>query len=209
MSETTLDLEERLATFKKAIDGMIATNRNSYTSPRGYNYWQCRYPDYTLEEVLKIINSGDLNSKIRLSRAFFQRNGYYRQIVLYYATMLEYVGILIPNPLKDAKLSNSKLQKRYRAAQNAVDNMNLSKFFSDCAWKSLVDGCYYGLIISETEDTFAVMDLPIEYCRTNYKDLHNNDLIEFNINYFTSIENDEYRKQLLDSYPKFLVKKFI
>lgn len=208
VNEKDLDISVKLSTFKKSVDGMIATNRNAYASPRGYNYWQKTYPEYTKDQVLEIISSGNLAAKIRLSRAFFQRNGYYRQVILYYATLLEYVGILIPNPLKDAKLSNSKLQKKYFAATNFVDKMNLPTFFSNCAWKSLVDGCYYGLIISETEDTFAVMDLPVEFCRTNYKDLHNNDLIEFNLNYFTSLESDEYRNQLLKSYPKFIKTEY-
>ena len=192
-----------LGEFKKSIDGMILTNQKAYSS-KAHGYWGRTYFKYTKEEIFDIIEGDNLQAKIRLSRYFFERNGYYRQIVLYYATMLEYVGILIPNPLKDAKLSNSKLQKKYNTAINLVEGMNLPTFFTNCAWMSLVDGCYYGLIISETDDSFAVVDLPTEYCRSNYKDTHNNDLIELNLEYFRQIESDEYRKVLLKTYPKFI-----
>ena len=192
-----------LAEFAKSIEGMIRTNNNARSS-KGYGYFSSRTYKYTKEEIFDIIEGDSLPAKIRLSRYFFERNGYYRQIVLYYATMLEYVGVLIPNPLKDAKLSNNKLQKKYHQAINLVEGMNLPTFFTNCAWMSLVDGCYYGLIISETDESFAVVDLPTEYCRTNYKDLYNNDLIELNLTYFRDIESDEYRKILLKSYPKFI-----
>jgi len=192
-----------LSEFKKSIDGMILTNQKAYSS-KSHGYWGRTYFKYTKEEIFDIIEGDNLQAKIRLSRYFFERNGYYRQIVLYYATMLEYVGILIPNPLKDAKLSNSKLQKKYNTAINLVEGMNLPTFFTNCAWMSLVDGCYYGLIISETDDAFAVVDLPTEYCRSNYKDTHNNDLIELNLEYFRQIESDEYREILFKTYPKFI-----
>lgn len=198
-------------TFAKSVNGMILTNQTARSSRGALDYWGRTYFRYTKDEIFEIIEGDNLQAKIRLSRYFFERNGYYRQIVLYYATMLEYVGILIPNPLKDVKLSNNKLQKKYNSAINLVEKMNLPTFFTNCAWMSLVDGCYYGLIISETEDSFAVVDLPTEYCRTCYKDLYNNDLIEFNLTYFQKIESDEYRDVLLRSYPKFIrdaYKKF-
>lgn len=192
-----------LSEFKESINGMILTNQKAYSSKTA-GYWGRTYFKYTKEQIFEIIEGDNLQQKIRLSRYFFERNGYYRQIVLYYATMLEYVGILIPNPLKDAKLSNSKLKKKFDTALNLVEGMNLPTFFTNCAWISLVDGCYYGLIISETDDSFAVVDLPNEYCRSYYKDTHNNDLIELNLEYFRNIESDEYRKILLKTYPKFI-----
>jgi hypothetical protein len=46
--------------------------------------------DYTPEQVDNIIATGTLAEKRTLSRAFFEKNGLYKRIILYYATILTY-----------------------------------------------------------------------------------------------------------------------
>jgi chromosomal replication initiation ATPase DnaA len=65
------------------------------------------------EEVSKIIECGSLLEQQRLSRNYFNKDGFYRQIILHYATLLKYVGILIPNPTPGKKLSTSHISKKY------------------------------------------------------------------------------------------------
>ena len=116
MSETVNELTRLhnfdLASFKKSQSAMIATSESTYGTSYG-GQWVSKTRDYTEDEVKRIIESGSLLEQQRLSRNYFNKDGYYRQLVLYYATLLKYVGLLIPNPVAGKNLSTSHIQKRY------------------------------------------------------------------------------------------------
>jgi hypothetical protein len=121
-----------LSTFKKAQDTMIAASERSYGSRYGRDY-RDRVRDYSEEEVKKIIESGSLHELQNLSRNYFNKDGFYKQLVLHYATLLKYVGILIPNPTPGKNLSTSHISKRYFQAMDFVDKMNLQTILVDWA----------------------------------------------------------------------------
>ena len=121
-----------LASFRKAQDAMVATSGNSYGSRFGHEY-RDRVRDYTEEEVKKIIESGSLSAQQALSRNYFNKDGFYKQLVLHYATLLKYTGILIPNPTPGKSLSTSHISKRYFQALDFVDKMNLQTILVDWA----------------------------------------------------------------------------
>ena len=210
MSETklterfhTFDLE----TFQKAQTSMIATSDSSYGRAYASQY-RDRVRDYTEEEVSKIIESGSLPEQQRLSRNYFNKDGFYRQIVLHYATLLKYVGILIPNPTPGKKLSTSHISKKYFQAMDFVDKMNLQTILVDWAQKALVNGCYYGLLVKDDKLNFCVLDLPIAYCTTRFKDYAGNDIIEFDVSYFNTISDKDQKKAALAAYPDFVTKAY-
>ena len=101
MSETNLNLNNLhnfdLASFSKAQSSMIATSDSSYGGRYGERY-RDRVRDYTEEEVKRIIEHGSLNEIQKLSRNYFNKDGFYKQLILHYATLLKYSGILIANP---------------------------------------------------------------------------------------------------------------
>jgi hypothetical protein len=68
-----------------------------------------------------------------------------------------------------------------------VDKVFLPDLFTTFSLKALIDGCYYGVIKEVTKTDLVVLDLPAEYCRSNFRDLHGNDIIEFNVTFFDSI----------------------
>jgi hypothetical protein len=103
---------------------MVATSDNSYSSRYGMGY-RDRIRNYTKEEVQKIIEYGSLSEQQKLSRNYFNKSGFYKQLILHYATLLKYSGILIPNPISGKKLSTPHIQKRYYAAMDFVDKMDL------------------------------------------------------------------------------------
>ena len=41
---------------------------------------------------------------------------------------------------------------------------------------------------------FVILDLPAEYCRSNFRDFHGNDVIEFNVLYFNTIIDEDVKK---------------
>ena len=205
MTEEKKPSTDFISSYSKAQQKMIATSDNTYgTLGTSRARYLERIRDYTPEKIERIITSGSLAEQQALSRNFFYKDGYYKQIIIHYATLLKYAGLLIPNPSLGKKLSTSHISKRYYNALDYVEKMNLPVFLTDCATRALIDGCYYGVIVQLDKQNFSVLDLPSGYCQTRYKDLNGNDLIEFDVSYFNSIVDLTAKEQALASYPKFI-----
>lgn len=192
---------ERLELFKKAFQNMIAKNVKYWNDSLHY-YESVKSYNYTKEEIEQIIKSGSRDALQKLSRSFFARDGFYRRIIIYYATLLKYVGVLIPNPTFGTELSTPHIQKKYAAALDYVERLQLPDLLTRFALGSLVDGCYYGLISENSKTNLTIIDLPAYYCRSYFKDLHGNDILEFNVTYFNSILDKQVRQQVLELYPR-------
>ena len=196
-----------LTSFARAKEKMIATNEHAYK-----NHWDSvrsrmeRLKDYTTEEVLSIITSGSLIEQQKLSRNYFNRDGYYKQIIIYYATLLKYMGLLIPNPSAGKNLSTSHIQKRYYNALDYVERMQLPVLGANIAQRALVDGCYYGIKVEGDKNTFQLIDLPSGYACSRFKDIYGNDVVEFDVSYFRTITDEEQRNAALSAYPKIVQK---
>lgn len=209
-----MDEQKReLTSFTKAISGMIAKNESSYNVSRygKYSRYERVHKEYTLEEINDIIDSGSIETQIILSRNYFEKGGFYQRLLMHYATLLKYANILIPNPGFGKNLSETYIQKKYFNATNFLDNARLPKLFTHIAIKVLRDGSYYGVIQEVTDKSISILDLPIFYCRSRFKDKEGNDIIEFNVTYFDTIYDEDYRKKALAAYPKEVVnwyKKF-
>ena len=205
MTEEKKPSTDFISSYSKAQQKMIATSDNTYgTLGTSRARYLERIRDYTPEKIERIITSGSLAEQQALSRNFFYKDGYYKQIIIHYATLLKYAGLLIPNPSLGKKLSTSHISKRYYNALDYVEKMNLPVFLTDCATRALIDGCYYGVIVQLDKQNFSVLDLPSGYCKTRYKDLNGDDLIEFDVSYFNSIVDSTAKEQALASYPKFI-----
>lgn len=194
------EFSERLSTFKKATQEMIATSQNSYNNK--YGRYNSHIKKYTKEQVEQIIESGAIEVQQQLSRDFFDGNGLYKELILYYASLLKYTGLLIPNVAQGQKLNSDNIKKRYFNAINYVEKMDLPLFLNKCSIKVLTEGCYYGVKQKVDKNTFSVIDLPQDYCRTRFKDDKGNDIIEFNVAYFTTITSEVDRNNCLKIYPK-------
>lgn len=202
---SVIDKINDLTSFRRAQETMIAT------SDTAWNQWEHRFTninrkvkDYTIEEVVEILKSGSPLEQQVLSRNYFYKDGFYRKIILYYATLLKYAGLVIPNSDKTTNLSKKNIQKRYIEGINYVENMRTPELFTNFSWRALVDGAYYGVIINADKTNFSVMDLPFAYCRSRYKDLEGNDVLEFNVSYFLTIPDEKDRELALSVYPKLI-----
>ena len=203
-----MDEQKReLTSFTKAISGMIAKNESSYTVSRygSYNRYERVRKEYTLEEIKNIIDSGSIDAQINLSRNYFERGGFYWRLLMHYATLLKYTGLLIPNPSFGKNLSESYITKKYHSAVSFIDKANLPDLFTYIGTRVLRDGSYYGVIQEVTDKSISILDLPIFYCRSRFKDKEGNDIIEFNVTYFDTIRDGEYRKKALAAYPASVV----
>lgn len=209
---STQDLNRHfdLSSFSRAKDKMIATNDNAYRGVRSSLHerlWE-RMHEYTPEEIASIIQSGSIVEQQKLSRHFFNTDGYYKRLITHYATLLKYMGLLIPNPSAGKNLSTSHISKRYFSAMDFVESMRLPTWLTNCALRALIDGCYYGVRVDTERNSFSVLDLPAQYCCSRFKDLSGNDLIEFDLSYFDSLSVLEQRDAALEAYPKVIVKAY-
>ena len=193
-----------LSSFRKAQEEMIATNDAAYDNGWGAIGSRRRSKDYTLEEIERIINSDSILEQQRLSRTFFYKGGYYKRILLHYATLLKYVGVVIPRPSFGKSLSTTRIAKKYHKAVEFVEGISVETFFTNCALRTLIDGCYYGIIKTMNKDRLTILDLPARYCTTRFKDTQGNDIIEFNLDYFNTFFTEREQKSILEVYPKFI-----
>ena len=197
------DNKKFLANFTNSYTKMIAISENSYKTGYGSSYkTRVTHKEYSLKEVERIVEKGSLQEQIELSRAFYYKGGFYQRILLHYATLLKYTGLIIPNPSFGKSLSESYIVKKYDSATNFVDKAQLSQLFTHMATIALRDGCYYGILLAINNDSVSIIDLPVSYCRTRFKDMNGNPLIEFDVTYFDTILDKEHRRAALKVYPK-------
>ncbi len=198
-----------LTSFSRAKDKMIATNEMAYKGNwDSVRKMVSRVKDYTPEEIAAIIQSGSLSEQQKLSRNYFNKDGYYKQIIIYYATLLKYMGLLIPNPSYGKNLSTSHIQKRYYQALDYVECMQLPILLTNIAQRALVDGCYYGVKVETDKNHFQLIDLPSGYACSRFKDIEGNDVVEFDVSYFSTITDKAQQKSALAAYPKVIAKAF-
>ena len=179
---------------------MIAKNTKSLNHKNWIYYERARI--YEQKEIEEIITGTSLEAKQKLSQNYFYKDGFYKRLIIYYATLLKYQGVLIPNPSFGQELSTSYIKKRYFNAMNFIDELKIPVIATNFAVKALVEGCYYGIVQVTEKGQVYFIDLPAAYCRTRFTDFAGNDIIEFNVSYFDTIIDEEDRKLYLSAYPK-------
>lgn len=205
MDNQTID-KERLTVFTNAYKDMIAVNEQSYQTSFAWGRSKIRerIKEYTPEEVEKVIESGNIDAQIRLSRNYYGLDGFYKRILLHYATILKYTGLLIPNPSFGKDLSEQYIQKKYWGAMDFLDSNDIPSLCEHITFRALRDGCYYGILLPADKKRIVLLDLPTIYCTSRFKDKMGNDIIEFDVTYFDTIFDTEARKGALRVYPNII-----
>ena len=87
-----IDIQRDLSNFKKlsGVSLRLPQDTSILSADEFYLRSYKHVLEYTPEQVDQIIANGSLSEKQALSRAFFERNGMYKRIILYYATILTY-----------------------------------------------------------------------------------------------------------------------
>ena len=200
-SFAAMDKEDRLSLFTKIEDKLVASSDDAWKA--FYHNWRLHAkPTYTIEEIERIINSQSLSEMQKLSRAIFEQNGLYKKIIYYYATLLTYSCLLIPNPSFGKQLSEPHISKRYHLALSYLNRLNLPEVMTRMSLRALLDGSYYGIIQTLDKNHCILFDLPAQYCRSRYKDVFGNDIVEFDVSYFNTISDSEMQSMALKTYPK-------
>lgn len=180
---------------------MRVKNNSGYGARNSGYLWERSLED-TYEDTEKIVTEGTPLQQKNLSRKYFNKNGFYKQIITHYGTLLKNMGILIPNPAFGSSLQDKPIAKRYRGAVELVEKMDLKNLLTKISMSVLINGTYYGIVHTLNKQDFTLMDLPFEYCRSLYQDEKGNNIIEFNVQYFDSMFNANDRRSALKTYPK-------
>ena len=188
-----------LDSFKKASSDMIATSDSAYSSDSSFLRTK-KHTEYTKEEALEIIGSGDSEELKDLSVSFFYSSGYYRRIMLYYATFLKYTPIIIPHLKEELSLTEPRYKKRYYNCLDYFNKLNFEKLCTNFSLKVLTEGAYYGLL-RENNGKVSIQNLPFEYCRSRFQNYEGLSIVELDLRYFDSIRDKNKRDECLKSFP--------
>lgn len=200
-NDNNTNVEDYLSVFKKAYNGMVAKSNQAYKGRWSQHRYTDSVREYTPEEIEKIVESGSLDEQVKLSRNYFAKDGFYRRLVMYYATILKQVGILIPSVSVGKDLSTDFIARRYYSALNFIDKLNLQDMFTEWSKKAIIEGVYYGAILRLDKSNLVILDLPTEYCCSRFKDDRGNDVVEFNVRFFDTITDPDLREKWLTAYP--------
>ena len=199
-----VNTSERLESFEKAIKKMIGTNDKAYR----------RYPDssnpvldnfFDLDEIKRTLAYGEPASLRELSRFAYRYFGIYERVINYYSRLLlfDYVA----TPKVKGNISKNKILSKYNNVLSFLDKMSIPVNFQYITYKVLKNGVYYGLF-RVFDDGITFQELPVEYCRSRYKDSRGIDILEFNLSYFRKITSELDRQEVLSSFPKEVVKQW-
>ena len=159
-----------------------------------------RMIDFTVEEIEEIIRSGEPQAIRELSRYYYRTNGRYRNIINFLANLFLYDTLVTPI-YENGKGSKAQITKAFYNACSFVEALDVRNTLIRITKEWLKNGIYYG-ILQEQGDKVVVQDLPIEYCRTRFKDFNNLNILEFNITYFnTKYDDDRLREAAILNFP--------
>lgn len=191
--------------LKTTFSNMKAiSSRKGENSSRSY-LWSRNLPRkefFQTEAIEKIISNGNLDEIVTLSRLYFNIRGLYRRIIIYFSTMLLYDTVVVPHFYKLTDIDKDKFLKKYNRVLNFVDKMNLPQELIRIVTTILVDGAYYGLVYNTPDGSIIFGDLPRSYCRTRFCSNNGNQILEFNVQYFSTFTEERERELVLSKFPE-------
>lgn len=175
-------------------------------SDRAYSSWGYRYSDpvynqdFDLDQIEQIIREGDIESLRELSRYYYRTNGEYRNNIDYLAHLFLYDTVVIPI-FEEGKGSQAQIIKTFYKACKFVDNLDLPNTLLRITTEWLKTGVYNGILRQDGEKA-VIHDLPLQYCRTRYRDFNNLNILEFNLHYFDKFIEEDLKKEMLSTFPE-------
>ena len=203
MGDTTRDFTQ----FRRKLR---LNRRTAYTPidersyERGYRMGEAVPENLTIEQINSIIRSGDISELRMLSDYFYRICGEYRNNIDYLASLPLYDTVVIPL-IKSDKLADKTVLKTFEDACAFIEKLDVPNTFTHITKQWIKRGVYYGILRTDGIDV-VVQELPLDYCRTRFKDFNNLNVLEFNLNYFEHITDEELRKQLISTFPPTIQK---
>lgn len=201
MAEQKYNFEQFRQKTRRVRTARAPLNERAY-SATGYRRAEPVADDFTLSEILNIIRSGDLDSLRELSRYYYRTNSNYRNNIDFLAHLPLYQYAVIP-VYEENKGSKAQIIKAFYNACEFAEKLDLANTLGRITTQWLLNGVYNG-ILREDGDKVTIQDLPLEYCRTRFKDFNNLDILEFNLLYFERLYEPGAREEAVKSFPKII-----
>ena len=83
--------------------------------------------------------------------------------------------------------------------------MDLPNTLARITTEWLITGTYNGIVRVKGDDV-VIQDLPLEYCRTRFRDFNNLNILEFSLRYFMRIPDEEAREEAVKTFPEVVQK---
>ena len=199
------DFKTMFAKPQFRIDYIPIDSRERISRWGGHRMNSVSYKDFTIEEIEEIIRSGEISAIRELSRYFYRTNGRYRNNINFLANLFLYDTLVTP-VYEVGKGSKTQITKAFYNACGFVEALNVKSTLGRITREWLKTGVYYG-ILQEYGNKVVVQDLPVEYCRTRYKDFNDLPILEFNITYFiTKYEDEKIRDAAILNFPPVIQK---
>lgn len=194
MNDATKQTRDFASMFKKR---QFKINRVPIDSRPQTSHWSSSYRsnsvrqrDFTMEEIEEIIRSGSLESLRELSRYYYRTDSRYRNNIDLLASLPFYDTMVTPVFDTTGKGSKTQIIKAFYNACEFVEKLDIKNTFTRITREWIKTGLYNG-ILQERNGKVIIQDLPLEFCRTRYKDFNNLNLLEFNLTYFENRYTDE------------------
>ena len=170
------------------------------------------------KEVLRAMNSGDINKMRDISNFFYRTSGIYSRLCRYMAYLYKYDWFVTPYISNcegliditaglgdiDSQVQTKEKKKQFNnffKVLNYFEEFEIKKFCGQVALKVIRNGCYYGYLIPKT-NRMTVQELHPKYCRSRFK-VDNRPAIQFNMKYFDDYFQDETQKfKILNLFPE-------
>lgn len=178
-------------------------NDNAY-SRWGYYRRNAVKDDFTLDEILNIIRSGDIDALRELSRFYYRTNSDYKNNIDFLANLFLYYTVIIPI-FQENKGSKTQIIKTFYKACDFIDKMDLPNTLTRITTEWLISGIYNGILRIQ-KDKVTIQDLPLAYCRTRFKDFNNLNILEFDLTYFEKIKDEALREEAVSTFPEIVQK---
>ena len=174
-----------------------------------YNRWHYKTNDsvgrdFTLEEINDIIRTGDLQSLRALSRFYYRTNSIYRNNIDFLAHLFLYDTVVIPL-FQEGTGSEKQILKAFYNACTFIDELDVPNTLGRITIEWMITGIYNG-IVREKNGRVVLQDLPLEYCRSRFKDFNNLNILEFNLQYFDKITDLELQAEAVATFPEIVQK---
>ena len=164
-------------------------------------------PKMTKENILKAIQTGDINFMREASDFFFKISGIYSRLCKHLSNFYRYDWYMTPYRLSD-KITPEKVMDGFDKSSLYLDNFKVKIFCGEVALKVMRQGCYYGYIIPDA-DTAQIQELPPRYCRSRYS-VKGRPAVEFNMKFFDDFYKDtDQRYRVLGLFPRDFQKGYL
>lgn len=165
------------------------------------------YPFGNKKVILKAIMDKDLEVLRTISNFFYNTNGIYERVCNYFAFLYRYDWYVVPEIYDDSKVKTNKILKDFNKVLNYFDGSNIKETCGKIALEVIKNGAYYGYII-ESKDGVVFQQLPNAYCRSRYF-VGNKPAVEFNMRFFDTFRDIDYRMKVLNLFPDEFKKGYI